>query len=92
MQEGLDIKIVLFNNSSLGMVRELQSLKFKKRHSGVCLKSNPDFIKLIESYGFTGDRLYNRENIDKKLEKMLSHKGVFVLECIVDNDNPTIYR
>ncbi|MBN2851892.1 MAG: biosynthetic-type acetolactate synthase large subunit [Clostridia bacterium] len=92
MQEDLDIKIILFNNCSLGMVRELQSLKFEKRHSGVCLKSNPDFMALFASYGFKGARLYDKEKIEEEIEKMLSYKGTYVLECIVDNDNPTIYR
>lgn len=92
MQEELDIKIVLFNNSSLGMVRELQTLKYDKRYSGVCLKSNPDFIKLFSSYGFAGSRLTNKENIEEQVKKMLSYKGTYLLECVVDEDNPTIYR
>jgi len=92
LQEGIDIKFILFNNSSLGMVRELQTLKYNKRYAGVCLNKNPDFLKLFESYGFNGDRLNNNDDIEEKIEKMLLYKGTYVLECIVDVDNPTMYR
>jgi acetolactate synthase-1/2/3 large subunit len=92
MQEGIDIKIVLFNNYALGMVRELQTIKYDKRYSGVVLRSNPDFIKLFDSYGFKGKTLKNKENIEEEVKKMLSYKGTYILECIVDEDHPTIYR
>jgi len=92
MQEGIDIKIVLFNNYALGMVRELQTIKYDKRYSGVILRSNPDFIKLFDSYGFKGKTLKNKENIEEEVKKMLSYKGTYILECIVDEDHPTIYR
>ncbi len=74
------------------MVRELQTLKYNKRYAGVCLNKNPDFLKLFGSYGFNGDRLNNNDDIEDKIEKMLLYKGTYVLECIVDVDNPTMYR
>ncbi|MBL8820805.1 MAG: acetolactate synthase large subunit, partial [Planctomyces sp.] len=50
----LPIKILVLNNSYLGMVRQWQELFFDNRESGVDLVGNPDFVKLAESYGIKG--------------------------------------
>ena len=56
----LPIKIVILNNGFLGMVRQWQDLFYKKRYSSTSLGlSNPDFVKLAESFGaagFTADK------------------------------------
>ena len=51
-QNGIGVKVILFNNSRLGLVREIQKQRFCGRYSGVFLDGNPDFIKLFEAYGF----------------------------------------
>ena len=55
-QYGLGIKVVLFNNRCLGMVKELQKMKYCGRYSEVTLEGNPDFIKLAGAYGFRGEK------------------------------------
>src|SRR5690606_8846346 len=49
-QEGLDIKIIIFNNSTLGMVRELQQHQYDERYYGVEMVGNPDFSKIASAY------------------------------------------
>jgi len=56
-QNKLGIKIIVFNNSRLGMVREIQKIKYCGRYSQVFLDENPDFVKLAKAYGFKGERI-----------------------------------
>src|SRR5690606_35532957 len=56
-QHDVDVKIVLFNNCRLGMVRELQLIRHGGRYSQVCLDSNPDSVTLAAAYGFRSERI-----------------------------------
>ena len=55
-QNHLNIIFLLFNNSKLGMVNEYQNNVYKNTY-GVELNENPDFVKLVEAYGFRGKRV-----------------------------------
>jgi len=89
-QENIVIKIILLNNSRLGMVRELQKAKYKSRYSQVILESNPDFIKLAEAYGFKGETIKSDDQIDQALDRMFSDDKTYILECIVDPEEGTL--
>ena len=45
---------VIFNNRTLGMVRQWQNLIYQKRFSQTDLDRGPDFVKLAEAYGIQG--------------------------------------
>jgi acetolactate synthase-1/2/3 large subunit len=80
----LDIKILLFNNSYLSLVRQLQYFACDKRYSGVSLKGNPDFVKLVESYPNTeAYRITKVEEIDEVLNKALYNGKLTLIECVV---------
>ncbi|MCG8334330.1 MAG: biosynthetic-type acetolactate synthase large subunit [Proteobacteria bacterium] len=82
----LPIKIIVFNNGSLGMVRQWQSFYFKDRFSHTMLHdSNPDFQKLAECYGAMALRASKTEELDFVLAKALSINDRPVLvECLID--------
>ena len=66
----LPIKIILFNNSYLGMVRQWQELFHEERYSHTDLTdTNPDFVKLAEAYHCVGLRATKPEEVDAVLEK-----------------------
>ena len=44
---GIPVKIVLLDNSCLGMVRQWQELFFAEHYSEVDLSDNPDFVQLV---------------------------------------------
>jgi len=67
----LPIKIIVLDNSYLGMVRQWQDVFFSKRYSGVDLVGNPDFVKLAEAYGAAGLRCTERDQIVPTLERAL---------------------
>ena len=89
-QHNIDVKIVLFNNCRLGMVREMQFTKHEGRYSQVCLDTNPDFVALAAAYGFKGERISSSAQIESALERMASAKGPYLLECMVDPMEPTL--
>jgi acetolactate synthase I/II/III large subunit len=71
--EGLPIKVLIFNNGFLGMVRQWQELFYDERYSEVHLGTAiPDYVKLAEAYGCVGLRCEQAGDVDATLEKALS--------------------
>jgi len=66
----IPIKVAVINNSSLGMVRQWQTLFYEGRHSFTDLNTGqdtvmvPDFVKLAEAYGALGIRVTKKEEVD----------------------------
>ena len=85
----LGIIILLFNNSRLGMVREMQD-KFYGKLSAVELNKNPDFIKLCEAYGIKGVRVTTDSELGAAFDVAIKHKGPFLVECVVDPNESTL--
>jgi acetolactate synthase I/II/III large subunit len=88
-QNIIGVKIVIFNNSSLGMVKELQEKKYC-RCSQVYLDENPDFIAIAAAYGFKGSRITKNDEVKEALGRLFEDNETYLLECIVDPDEPTL--
>lgn len=82
-QENLNVKVIILNNSYLGMVRQWQELFFDTRYSFVELK-NPDFVKLGEAFGIPSARVSSREQISAAVDHMLQWQGPYLLEVVVE--------
>ena len=69
----IPIKVALINNSSLGMVRQWQTLFYNERYSHTDLNSHtfPDFVKLAEAYGCHGLRVESADGVDAAIEKAM---------------------
>lgn len=89
-QNNLGIKIILFNNQRLGMVRELQKIKYGARYSQVELDANPDFVRLVSAYGFKGIRVKTNDGVEKALKEMLKDDEAFLVEFMVDPEEDTL--
>src|SRR5437773_9783760 len=61
VQEGIEVKLAIFNNGYLGMVRQWQQFFHGKRYSSTPIWS-PDYVKLAEAYGIPKDRKSTRLN------------------------------
>jgi len=76
--EGIPIKVAVINNSSLGMVRQWQTLFYDERYSNTDLHTGsdtvrvPDFVKLAEAYGAVGLRCETPTDVDMTIEKAMS--------------------
>lgn len=89
-QTGIGVKILILNNSRLGMVRELQKNLYNKRYSQVYMNDNPDFVKLAAAYGFAAETIKNNSQIETALDRFLADDRAYLLECVVDPDESTI--
>ncbi|MDF2523388.1 MAG: ilvB [Clostridiales bacterium] len=89
-QNDLGIKIIIFNNSRLGMVREIQKQKYSSRYSQVFLETNPDFVKLVDAYGFRGEQISSNSEVKAALERMFDYNGTYLIECIVNPEEATL--
>ncbi len=82
----LPIITFIFNNSTLGMVRQWQTLIYDKHYSQTTLDRGPDFVKLAEAYGLNGRRASNVEELEAAIkDAVASNKGT-VIDCIIDTD------
>jgi acetolactate synthase-1/2/3 large subunit len=54
------------------------------------LEHNPDFVSLMKAYGFKGERIDSNKDVGPALERLVSSDGTYLLECIVDPEEPTL--
>lgn len=84
-QQELNVKVVIFNNNYLGMVRQWQQLFFEKRYSHVELK-NPDFVAISKGFKIESSKVEKREDLSEALDKMFAHHGAYVLEVVCEKE------
>ncbi len=82
----LPIINLLFNNGTLGMVRQWQTLIYKEHYSQTTLDRAPDFVKLAEAYGLGGKRVSSVEELETALHEALEGKRGYVIDCVIDMD------
>jgi len=81
----LPVKIIVLDNNRLGIVSQFQKLNFKK--DPTCgEKWNPDFCELANSYGIYALKVKRRNDLKKKIQKILRHNGPALLHCQIDNN------
>lgn len=85
-QYNLPVKILLLNNSYLGMVRQWQELFFDRRYSAVDLDINPDFEKIGAAYGIETRTIKTREELEMSLEGLISSNKPVIINCIVEKE------
>ena len=83
MQSGVEVKIILLNNSFLGMVRQWQELFWHERYSETPM-NNPDFVKIADAYRIPGRRVTDRADLDDAIAEMLTTPSAYLLEVIVE--------
>ena len=79
IQEQLPLRIALFNNSYLGMVRQWQEFFYDRRYEATHLV-NPDFVRLVEAYGIRGWRVTDPEDTRQAIAEARSHPGPAFIE------------
>jgi len=82
----IPVKILLLNNSVLGMVRQWQSLFYENRHSQTNLNTSTNFAKIAEAYGALGIQVKRNSDVEIALKQAIEYNGPVVIECFVDPD------
>jgi acetolactate synthase-1/2/3 large subunit len=84
VEHQLDVKIVLLNNFSLGMVRQFQDDFYGGVRSQVDLTHMPDFVKLAEAYGLPAMRVEKFSEIAPAMDAAERTKGPFLIDFRID--------
>ena len=81
---------VIFNNGTLGMVRQWQTLIYNGHYSQTTLDRGPDFVKLAEAYGIAARAVSSNEEAAAALEDMLADDRPYLLVCEIKPDYPSL--
>lgn len=82
-ERNLPVKIIIVNNGALGMVRQWQELQYDNRISESLLHTQPDFVKLAESYGIRGAKIDNQEDLVASLPELMAYDGPVLIDARV---------
>jgi len=89
----IPIKVAVINNSSLGMVRQWQTLFYEQRYSNTDLHTSadgsriPDFVKLADAYGCVGLRCERPEDVDDVIRQAMEiNDRPVVIDFVVHRD------
>ena len=83
-QDQVNVKMILFRNNKLGMVKEIQKNAYGERYIATNLDGSPDFLTLVSAYGIPCRRVSDIAQAEEAIEAFLSAQGPYLLECIVD--------
>ena len=76
----LPVIVAILNNHFLGMVRQWQGLFFDKRYSASCIQTQPDFVKVAESYGALGLRAKKASEVVPVIKEALAANKPVVID------------
>ncbi|MBL7165931.1 MAG: biosynthetic-type acetolactate synthase large subunit [Dehalococcoidales bacterium] len=82
-QERLPLKVAIFNNGYLGMVRQWQELFHERRYVATPL-AGPDFVKVAEAYGIPGTKATHRDEVAPAIQQAMNEPGPFVIDFQVE--------
>lgn len=85
---GLNIKIVLINNGTLGMVKQWQDKFFNQRFSHSVFNDQPDFMKLSEAYGVKGFLIDKPNQLKETLDEAFNYNGPALIEVRISPIEP----
>lgn len=82
--EGANVKIILMNNQSLGMVHQQQDMFYKRRLFAVDYKRRTDFVKIAQGFGIEACDLDTAEHPHGMLAEALNRRGPCLIHCSID--------
>jgi len=80
----IDVKILLFDNSALGLVRQWQELFFGGNYSEVDLSDNPDFAVVARAFGVQAKTIDQPDEVSEAIDWLLDTEGAAMLHVKID--------
>ncbi len=80
----IPVVVIVFNNSGLGMIRQLQLTSYHKRFMACECPGYVDFVKYAEAFGLTGEHVSTPEELAEAVEKGLMMDQAYVIEVAID--------
>jgi acetolactate synthase-1/2/3 large subunit len=81
----IPVKIIILNNSYLGMVRQWQDMFFQKRYASTELV-NPDFVMIANGFKIPARKVSKREELKDSIAELLAAKGPFLLDVTIEKE------
>jgi acetolactate synthase-1/2/3 large subunit len=81
----LPVKILLFDNQALGLVRQWQELFHAERFSEIDLSDNPDFVQVAQAFGIPGMAVEHDDEVPAALERVLTESGPLLVHVKLDS-------
>jgi acetolactate synthase-1/2/3 large subunit len=85
VQEGIPVKMAVFNNGYLGMVRQWQQFFHGKRYSATPSWS-PDYVQLAGAYGIAGHRVESADQLDDTVRSAVAEPGPALVEFMIEQE------
>jgi acetolactate synthase-1/2/3 large subunit len=85
VDEQLPVKIAMFNNGYLGMVRQWQELFYAKNFVDVAM-TQPDFVKLCDAYGIAAIRVTEKSHVREAIQQARAYDGPFLIDFHIDQE------
>jgi len=82
---GIDVKILLLDNSALGLVRQWQEIFFEGNYSEVHLSDNPDFAAVARAFGIQARSIKEPEEVGDALDWLLNTDTAAMLHVAIDS-------
>ncbi len=86
MEQQSPVKMILLNNNYLGNVRQWQDMFWQRRKSFTKMM-NPCYEQIAKGYGIAYEAVMERQNLAAAIDKMLTTKGPYILECAIKEDD-----
>jgi len=86
LAEDLPLKIIIFNNKTLGMVKQLQDHYCEGRYASVHFRKLPEFQYIARAYGALGLVVKQKEELVEKMAEFMRHPGLAILEVELSNE------
>lgn len=81
-EHNIPVKIIIMNNSSLGMVRQMQEKIYNNLYQVEMI--NPDFTKIAEAYDLMAVRVSKKKELIPALEKAINYKGTAIIDIVIN--------
>ena len=84
VQHETPVKVVLSNNSYMGMVRQWQEFNHGGRYSHSYTDALPDFVAVARGFGWAAERVSDPKELDAAIARCLAHDGPYFLDVAVE--------
>lgn len=78
---------IVFNNSGLGMIRQLQTVQFAKRFTACELPGYVDFVKYAAAFGIEGEHADTPDALAQAVDKAWERRKPYLIEVCVNPKN-----
>jgi acetolactate synthase-1/2/3 large subunit len=78
------LKIIVLDNSSLGLVRQWQELFYNENYSEIDLSDNPDFVEVAKAFGISAFRITHRHEVEGGIDRLLAAEGPTLMHVLIN--------